>query len=250
MQPTRAPGLSLVIVVLAAGCGDSPSDVVDAAGQADAVASIDAAVADAAITDAVTADASLLDGEAGDATVCGAGCPDDSAIVTGTNTGSSQAQEIIIYSVDFETNEMVLRNVSAGAVTINNTWDICRPFSYQTLPTVMLGAGADLTVHMTASGTNTATDIFLNNPNFDVQASDELMLYRVAAGHAQNNIEAYLRWGPSAPTRRQSEAVAVGLWSTGDAVAICGSHKGFAATGDVRRAAGFTSIVGGTSCTP
>lgn len=250
MPTTRLLVLSLVLVVFAAGCGDSPSEVVDAAGQADAAASIDAALADGAVTDAVVADANLLDGEPGDAGSCGAGCPDDSAIVTGSNTGSNQAQQIIIYSVDFQTNEIVLRNVSAGPVTINNTWDICRPFSYATLPTITLAAGADVTVHMTASGTNTATDVFLSNPSFDVQASDELMLYRVAAGHAQNNIEAYLRWGPSAPTGRQIQAVAVGLWSTGDAVAMCGGHNGFAATGDVRRAAGFTSIVGGTTCTP
>lgn len=250
MQQTLALVLSLVLVALAAGCDDSPSDVVDAAGQADAAASIDAALADAAIADAVTADANLLDGEAGDASVCAAGCPDDSAIATGSNTGSNQAQEIIIYSVDYETNEIVLRNVSAGTVTINNTWDICRPFAYQTLPTITLAAGAEVTVHMTASGTNTATDVFLNNPTFDVQASDELMLYRIAALHQQNNIEAYLRWGPAAPTVRQSEAVAVGLWSTGDTVTLCGNHKGFAATGDIRRAAGFTSIAAGTTCTP
>ena len=85
-------------------------------------------------------------------------------------------------------------------VIIDNSWDLCQPFLYQTLPAggVAINPGSDLIVHLTAAGVDTATEIFLNS-FINLDASDELVLFRVAAGHTNGGIEAYLRWGNGAP---------------------------------------------------
>ena len=184
---------------------------------------------------------------------CGTICPSSAAIMTGINTDSGQSQEVIIYSVDHVQDIVVLRNTTSSPVDLS-AGDICRPFSYHGFsahPAAnVIPANSDLVIHLTATGTDTATDMYIGSGAFDLNASDEVMIFRVASGHSPSAIEAYLRYGPAAPSGRQSQAVGVGLWTTGESVSLCDGHDALVATGDVTGASGFGSITNLQVCTP
>jgi hypothetical protein len=185
--------------------------------------------------------------------MCPAGCPPDGGITTTTNVVSGLAQDVIIYSIDHVQDLMVLRNTSAAVVDLS-AGDLCRPFFYAPLSTHpasnQLPPLSDLTIHLTAAGVDTATDLYLNNPSFDLQASDEMVLYRDAAGHLPDGMEAYVRYGPAAPSGREAQAVMADLWTLGDRVEMCAGQEAFAASGDVTTELGFTSMDDHQACFP
>ncbi len=169
-------------------------------------------------------------------------CPD--------RTGASpvSGQGLVMTVVDWDLDLVRLQNVTGSAIDLS-AGDMCRPFFYVNFPSgTTVPANGELTLHLTASGTNTATDIYLNNSNFNLGASDELMVYTNKSNHLAENIAAYVRWGPSAPGGRTTQAVGEGLWTTGEAVTGCTSA--IVLTGDAERAAGWSCVDAFATCEP
>lgn len=167
----------------------------------------------------------------------------------GTNSGSGQAQELMIYAVDVARDVVILRNTSSSVYSLTGG-DICQPFSYwgfNSSTVTSVPPDGTLVLHLSGSGTDTDGHIWAGTGA--LAASDEVMIYRNAAGHATAGIESYLRWGPNAPGGRESQAVGVGLWTTGAATVGAG-HEALIATGDVTTPGGFTSIPSICECYP
>ncbi len=169
-------------------------------------------------------------------------CPD--------RTGASpvSGQGLVMTVVDWDANLVRLQNVTGSAIDLS-AGDMCRPFFYVNFPSgTTVPANGELTLHLTASGTNTATDIYLNNSNFNLGASDELMVYTNKSNHLAENIAAYVRWGPTAPGGRTTQAVGEGLWTTGEAVTGCTSA--IVLTGDAEKANGWSCVDAFATCEP
>ena len=173
-------------------------------------------------------------------------CPNPSGVATGTNVISGQAQEVIIALVDWEEDIIVLSNTTGTDVDLSSG-DLCTAgFKYNAFSGVgspVVPANGLVTIHLTATGTNTATEWFLNDNDFDLGPADVIMLYRNRSGHQPSGIEAYVRYGDSSPTFRQNEAVSANLWDANSTIPACpGSATALFATGDVTETTGFTCI--------
>ncbi len=99
----------------------------------------------------------------------------------------------------------------------------------QTMPATSLpvNAGAAVTLHLNAAGTNTATDVFLAVPELGTSGSFALYVPNNTTSSSSpasltdvKQIVDYVEWGsPGQPTPpNESTAVSAGLWSAGDAV--------------------------------
>lgn len=171
-----------------------------------------------------------------------AACPNtDCPSTTGATAPGGRA--VIFHTVDWSNNIVVLKNLSGSTIDLSDG-DICRPFSYAGFPDgTTISAGGTLRVHLTASGANTATEIFLNSPSFDIGANDELCVFEVATAHQNANMECYVRWGGAANNFREAQAVGQGLWTTSDTVLLpCASDFAFVATGNTATAGGFIGV--------
>lgn len=160
-------------------------------------------------------------------------------------TGSSVRTQVVISSVDFQNDIVVLTNLSDTSVPLNG-WQFChRIRSYGSIPTHNLAAGASITLHLTDDGTATDTDLFLNDPSLDLDSADELALYSTANDFDDDvNMESFVAWGtdPSlAPDdSRVGVAVDAQLWTAGSFVNTSAvTAAGVVARGDTTSAAGY-----------
>jgi hypothetical protein len=162
----------------------------------------------------------------------------------------------VIYAVDWASDVVWLKNTAATDVLIGAAWDICTDgFNYQTLPAYTIPAGGDMFLHLRAPIVDDTdpNDAHFNLgivSGFDLDEDHHLILFRTAGGHATSGIEAYLKWGASAPSFRDTQGVDSGLWTAGATVPVTPGDTAIVASGDVRTAAGFASIANYSVCTP
>jgi hypothetical protein len=163
-----------------------------------------------------------------DAQPCATDCPAPAPVPV-------TEQQVIIESVDFVTDTLVLRNVSGGQID-TASWQLCQgPGSYQSFDSMMWEDGESL-----------STIVFDG-----IDESSELGVYSSPSFTDSAAIEAYARWGTDdATTPSVRESVAIGAtpprWTDGDFVAVCSGDQGIVATGRSDISDGFRSI--GTAC--
>jgi hypothetical protein len=112
-------------------------------------------------------------------------------------------------------NQLIeIQNLESGAVDLSG-WQICYQFAYWGLPpSTTLGAGDFLVVHVNASGTDDAQNVYTGT-FLDMTASDALSLYANADDFDDAaNIVDFVQWGAGGQAR-EDLAVIAGLWTAG-----------------------------------
>jgi hypothetical protein len=180
-------------------------------------------------------DGAMADAGVDSGSACATSCPSTggAAVASGIS--------LVFKSIDWVNDIVVLKNLGVATFDLSNG-DLCQPFDYAAFPAgTSISPGGELTVHLTTSGATSASEVFLNAPSLNLSSDDELVLFKVASGHTNANIEAYVRWGVAAPNNRQSQAVGVGLWLSGDTVEVCEDHGAIVAVDETTSASGFES---------
>lgn len=243
---------------------DMQPDVVDDQGGVDATAdpSDDAeddvsedpgadAVADAANPDAVAdvADEEVL---ACDGT-CPAGVP-LGGMNMDADLGTPRPQDVIIVAVDFETERVVVRNVSGDAFTASG-WQVCQGAgTYQSVVDLVFANDGDELVLDLRAPVGPASGNVVNlglSATYDLDLADSFALYRSGGGFADGqNMEAYVRWaveGQAPVSGRQAAAQSAMLWDAG-VVSVCPTNGGIVATGLVTNSANWADAGDPVSC--
>lgn len=143
------------------------------------------------------------------------------ATVLGLSALPVQAQEIVFNELlirrsgaDPHADQIVeLRN--AGTLSVNiGGWVFCHQFDYTSglPPDLTLAPGALLTVHFKASGTNSATDVYL--PGDELADISDLALYVNGSAFTNpDNMRAFVQYGGVPASGRQSVANQAQLWT-------------------------------------
>ncbi|MEY2930074.1 MAG: hypothetical protein RL033_823 [Pseudomonadota bacterium] len=154
-------------------------------------------------------------------------------------------QSIAIQSINFDTSEVVLRNVSTQDVTITGTrqgWQWCNVPAYWYLSEVNVTLRPGQTFAFLPNYNQSGIrQLFRGDDGFD---TNEMGIYTVSGSF--NNpelIRAFVSWGEGAQLEtRESVGVQSGLWTLGERVEIGPNDSGFIATGPTDRGAGYTSV--------
>jgi hypothetical protein len=148
-------------------------------------------------------------------------------------------QIIAIQSVNFETSEIVLRNVSDENQTViggRQGWQWC---NYPHYWNVTDGDSVEL-----APG-ETVSFIAINNQSGPVSLladGGEFAMYSTTGVFEESEfILAFVAWGDIVPVR-EPYAVSAGWWTFGDLVDVRPGHAGIVATGSTKRGEGYASV--------
>jgi hypothetical protein len=148
-------------------------------------------------------------------------------------------QRIAIQSINFETSEIVLKNVSSSAQTVvggRQGWQWCNYPNYWNL---MEGAGAILEPGQTLSfiavrSTSGPVQLFADG--------GEMALYTTTGSFTTAELMlAFVAWGDIEPIREPT-AVEADLWTFGELVDVRAGHSGIVATGNADRGNGYVSV--------
>jgi hypothetical protein len=155
-------------------------------------------------------------------------------------------QVIAIQSINFDTSEIVLRNVSASDVTIEGGregWQWCNVPAYWALSEV-----ADVTLAPGATyaflpyyNTTGVRVLYRGDDSFD---TNEMGIY-TASGAFNNStlIVAFVSWGEGSELdTRESIASMANLWAYGERISVDAGDSGFVATGPTNLGSGYTSV--------
>lgn len=149
-------------------------------------------------------------------------------------------QALAIVAMHITEGRAVIRNASAEDQLLSADAQLCqRPFCVFLGETERtLAAGEELSVDVSVS-----LDLALT---FSLEGG-ELALHDALDVDAEGSLLAYVSWGEGATTGpngngRETEAVAAGLWTSGERVALAPGAAGFVATGASNQAAGYTSV--------
>ena len=160
---------------------------------------------------------------------------------------SELPRRVVIVGVDFSTNRVWLRNTSGEAIDFRaeRGWSFAMWPRTEDLPmNYSIAADTTIVVHITDSGTNDDTNLYLGltggSANLD-QEMGELSFYSAekASGpfRVAEEMEAFLHWGrviggggSSSTARTGQEA---GLWNMGEAGETGDGVTGIVAAGDV-----------------
>lgn len=159
---------------------------------------------------------------------------------------AAPGQVIALRSVNFQTSEVVLQNVSDGPVTIpGREWQWCQFPAYWY---VITEEGADVTLE---PGETFAFFPSVRTKDGAVQpmpaAGQELAIYVDDGGYlSPDRMLAFLTWGSGPPINgRESVAAQAGLWTLGDRPEVGPAAAGMLAVGLVNRAEGYVSVFRG-----
>ena len=157
-------------------------------------------------------------------------------------------QVIVINSINFNTSEVVLKNVSSTSQTIRGGrqgWQWCNFPAYWnvvlTETNVVLAPG------------QTFAFIPINNTMGEwelAREGGELGIITETGGFTTPDFyRAFVSWGDTQPLREPS-AVAGGYWTGNERIEVDPSDAGFLLTGNASRAAGYTSVPAGCLVAP
>jgi len=154
-------------------------------------------------------------------------------------------QRIAIQSINFNTSEIVLRNVSSDDVTIVGGvqgWPWCNVPAYWNIAAQDVTLSPDETFAFLPYYNTTGVRVLF--PGDDPFDTNEMGIY-TASGSFNNSelIVAFVSWGKGAELEtRESIAVLAGLWSFGERISIGAGDAGFIATGPTDQGSGYTSV--------
>jgi len=161
------------------------------------------------------------------------GCPEPNPIPVADQT-------VVIQSINFETSEMILRNVASTpqSVTLGRQgWQWCSFPRYWSL--------TDEAITIELAPGETYSFIAINNQSGPVNlvgAEGEMALYtRVQAFDDYEAMASFTAWG-DVDAYRESYAVQRGVWTFDERIQIGPDDAGFIATGPTNRASGYTSV--------
>jgi hypothetical protein len=243
------PSVALVVVSLGLGCGEISAPPQGEAGQGGSASGGSAGRGGGAgrggtagrggsagttgELDAGTDAAGTVDsGAAGTGNTLPPDCPVPSPV-------GEPGQIIAIQSVNFQTSEIVLRNVSDENQTViggRQGWQWC---NYPHYWNVTDGDSVEL-----APG-ETLSFIAINNQSGPVSLfadGGEFAMYSTTGVFEESEfILAFVAWGDIVPVR-EPYAVSAGWWTFGELVDVLPSHAGIVATGSTKRGSGYTSV--------
>jgi len=127
-----------------------------------------------------------------------------------------------------EGNQVVeITNFSDTAADLTG-WFLCSRPNYVQFPRgTTIAPNGILLVHVAATGTNDAGNVFLSNLR-PLGQNDEIALYVNGNFSSSSSIRSFVRWGgPGGPTR-ESFAVAAGLWVAGESAPVPGADQSVA----------------------
>lgn len=186
------------------------------------------------------ADAVASSGSGG-GTATPAGCPEPTPIAV------SPEHPIVIQSVHFSRNEVVLRNVSQTTQILaggRRGWQWCNFPDYWNVGL------AEEDIVLEPSGTYKFRLLREDGRQRELYPGDEgevneIGIYSAPGGFMTGDlIEAFVSWGTGSTLLGSRESVAVqgGVWINSDRVEIEPGHAGFIATGPADQGAGYTSV--------
>ena len=189
----------------------------------------------------VMADAGPDMGGAGGAQGGSGGLPPDCPVAAPTQpAGILVPQVIAIQSVNINTSEIVLRNISQTNQTVQvgrQGWQWCMYPRYWAIR-------EDETSIVLAPGKTLAFIAINNQSGPAVLYSDEgeLAMYPLTGVFEEyEEMQAFAAWG-EIQAFRESYAVQRGVWTFGERIQIQPGHAGFIATGPTDKASGYTSV--------
>ncbi|MBI3962665.1 MAG: lamin tail domain-containing protein [Deinococcus sp.] len=104
-------------------------------------------------------------------------------------------------------------------------WFLCSRPNYVPFPNgTTIAPGGILLLHVAASGTNDAGNVFLSGLN-TLGQNDEIALYRDRNFSSSSSIVSFVSWGGPGGSSRQSVAVAAGLWVANEFVPAPGADQ-------------------------
>ena len=124
------------------------------------------------------------------------------------------ARSVVITSVEVlgSDGRLTITNVGDTAQDLSG-WFICQRPNYWPFPSVTLGAGQSITVHV-ASGTDDASNLFAGNGFSTLEkSSGEVAIYDSGAFGSSESIQAYVNWNGGGG--RTSVAQGAGIWGAG-----------------------------------
>lgn len=169
------------------------------------------------------------------------GCPEPSPIAA---PDAVEPQVVVIQSINFETSEIVIRNISSRPVEIEGGqmgWQWCNIPGYDllVLESVTLEPDATLAFYLIQNGA-ALRPLFDGNDPGD---PNEMGIYSTTGSFMSSELmTAFVSWGEGYLGGRESVAVQAGLWTGMDRVEIQPGHAGFIITGRADEGAGYTSV--------
>lgn len=169
------------------------------------------------------------------------GCPEPRAIAS---PDAVETQTVAIQSINFETSEIVIRNISSRPVVIDGGqmgWQWCNIPGYDllVLNDVTLQPGETLAFFLVQNG-------MVVRPLFDgddVADPNEMGIYTTTGSFMSAELlAAFVSWGAGHNGGRESVASMAGVWAFGERVEIEPGHAGFIITGRADLGSGYTSV--------
>ncbi len=167
-----------------------------------------------------------------------ADCPQPNAIP------ADGQQSLVIQSVNFNTSEIVVRNVSSDDLTIEGgqmgaQWCNIPAYDFVAFEDVILEPGRTLAFYPIQNG-NALRPLY---PGDDAQDPNEFVVYRTTGSFDEPDlVAAFVSWGLGDPDGREATASMGNKWVFGDRVAIAPGHDGFIITGNANEGDGYTSV--------
>jgi hypothetical protein len=148
-------------------------------------------------------------------------------------------QSIVLQSVNFNTSEIVLRNVSSGPITIvgdRTGWQWCNFPAYWAI-----SEAGD--VELSPGETYSFIAVYnTTGPREFDPAGGELGIYTATGSFTTADLmRAFVSWGDVIP-QRESTASSAGLWAFGDRIEVEETSAGFVAIGAADRADGYQAV--------
>jgi hypothetical protein len=162
------------------------------------------------------------------------GCPVPSPIA------AKPEQKVVIQSFNFNTSEIVLKNVSNTTVVMKNTpprtgWTWCSFPAYWDIADVDITLAPGQTFKFLPYYNTVGVRAFLREEG-------ELAIYTVSGSFDESTlIENFVSWGTGLRGGREYVATNADVWTYDEHIDV-GNSAGFVATGNVKRASGFTPV--------
>lgn len=169
------------------------------------------------------------------------GCPAPNAIAA---PDAIEEQTTVIQSINFDTSEIVIRNISSRPVEIEGGqmgWQWCNIPGYDllVLEDVTLQPDETLAFYLVQNGM-VVRPLFSGD---DVGDPNEMAIYTTTGSFMSAELmTSFVSWGAGHNGGRESVASMAGVWAFGERVEIAPGHAGFIITGRADLGSGYTSV--------
>lgn len=248
-------GVCLALMALA--CGDVSEPSMSAGGSAGSASAGTSGSGGGSMSNGGNGGSAITNGGSGGG--AGATLDPDAGMAGGGSGGASEfmypdgcpipdpipvpGQVVAIQSVNFNTSEVVLRNVTDSELTLDGGqqgWQWCNFPNYGPVlaNVITLDPGETVAIILV----NQSGDFWPLYPGEPGDAN-EMAIYDSAGGfmNAERMLN-FVTWGAGSNGGRESVAATAGRWTFGERVEISDGHAGFVATGATNRGSGYTSV--------